>query len=96
LTANLTATAQLSSTPDDPRGENTVALFSTIYLGGIPATITNDSAFLSFVNVLSAVDGQAQTCREKLSLVLKVELNRPVPARGSLDTTAPIEARFAY
>jgi hypothetical protein len=39
----------------------------------------------------AALDGQEQSCREKLSLVLKVELNRPVPARGSLDTTALIE-----
>jgi hypothetical protein len=33
-----------------------VAWFSTIYLGGIPPIITNDSAFLSFICVVTAIE----------------------------------------
>lgn len=36
--------------------EKTLALFSQIYLGGIPSVITNDSAYLSFVCCVTAVD----------------------------------------
>lgn len=43
----------------DPRVERTIELFSAIYLGGIPATITHDSAFLSFIAVLSAIEALA-------------------------------------
>ena len=45
--------------PADPRIEHTIALFSTIYLGGIPPTITNDSSFLAFINVLAATEALA-------------------------------------
>lgn len=39
--------------------EEVITLFSRIYLGGIPATITDDSAFCSFVCVLSATEALA-------------------------------------
>lgn len=39
--------------------ESTVLWFSRIYLGGIPPTITDDSAFLSFISVLSAIEALA-------------------------------------
>lgn len=39
--------------------ENTVRWFSRIYLGGIPPLITDDSAFLSFISILTAVDALA-------------------------------------
>lgn len=48
-----------NATSSDPRIEHTIGLFSTIYLGGIPAIITNDSAFLSFLTVLSAIEALA-------------------------------------
>src|SRR5438034_478058 len=38
---------------------HTLALFSRIYLGGIPSTITNDSAYLSFVSMVTATDALA-------------------------------------
>lgn len=44
---------------DDPRIENTIALFSKIYLRGIPPTITDDSAFLSFVSMMCAIEALA-------------------------------------
>jgi hypothetical protein len=43
----------------DPRIETTIAHFCEIYLGGIPPIITNDSAFLSFINVLAAIEALA-------------------------------------
>jgi hypothetical protein len=43
----------------DPRIEQTIGWFSTIYLGGIPPIITNDSALLSFVCVLAATEALA-------------------------------------
>ena len=43
----------------DSRIERTIQWFSRIYLGGIPATITNDSDFLSFICVLSAIEALA-------------------------------------
>ncbi|MHA2213456.1 MAG: hypothetical protein ACW992_09885 [Candidatus Thorarchaeota archaeon] len=39
--------------------ERTIRLFSQIYLGGIPPIITNDSAYLSFVSVLVAIEALA-------------------------------------
>jgi len=36
--------------PTDGRVSETIHRFSTIYLGGIPPIITNDSAFLSFTS----------------------------------------------
>lgn len=39
--------------------EQTLHWFSRIYLGGIPATITDDSAFLSFICTLTATDALA-------------------------------------
>jgi hypothetical protein len=39
--------------------ESTIGWFSRIYLGGIPQTITDDSAFLSFISVLTAVEALA-------------------------------------
>src|SRR5690349_6947433 len=47
--------------PRDPRDyrdrvNETVHWFSTIYLGGIPPIITNDSAFLAFICVVTATE----------------------------------------
>jgi hypothetical protein len=39
--------------------ENTVRAFSLMYLGGIPPMITDDSAFLSFICVLTAIEALA-------------------------------------
>jgi hypothetical protein len=47
-----------SSQKNDPI-EATVFWFSRIYLGGIPPTITDDSAFLSFISILTAVEALA-------------------------------------
>ena len=38
----------------DPKLETVLANFSAIYLGGIPPIITNDSAFLAFVCIITA------------------------------------------
>jgi hypothetical protein len=43
----------------DPRIDQTVAHFCEIYLGGIPPIITNDSSFLSFICLLSAIEALA-------------------------------------
>ena len=45
--------------PVDGRIESTIANFCLIYLGGIPPIITHDSAFLSFVCMLSATEALA-------------------------------------
>ena len=45
--------------PLDDQIEKIHRNFSTIYLGGIPAIITNDSAFLSFLCILSATEALA-------------------------------------
>ena len=45
--------------PADARVENAISLFSTIYLGGIPSIITNDAAFLAFINILAATEALA-------------------------------------
>ena len=42
-----------------PQAEAALHWFSRIYLGGIPATINNDSAFLSFVCTLAATEALA-------------------------------------
>jgi len=39
--------------------ERTLRLFSQIYLGGIPPIITDDSAYLSFICMLAAVEALA-------------------------------------
>ena len=44
----------------DPEVERVFTSFSRIYLGGIPAIITDDSAFLSFVCVLAATEALAR------------------------------------
>ena len=36
--------------------EDTISHFSLIYLGGIPQLITDETAFLSFILVLTATD----------------------------------------
>ena len=38
------------------RVQETVRWFSTIYLGGIPPIITNDSAFLAFICIVTATE----------------------------------------
>lgn len=43
----------------DDRIEATLHWFSRIYLGGIPSIITDDSAFLSFVCILTAIEALA-------------------------------------
>jgi hypothetical protein len=43
----------------NPQVENVLYWFSRIYLGGIPATITDDSAFLSFICALTATEALA-------------------------------------
>jgi len=43
----------------NPEVERVFTSFSQIYLGGIPAIITDDSAFLSFVCVLTATEALA-------------------------------------
>ena len=43
----------------DPRIDHHLQLFSAIYLGGIPSIITNDSSFLSFISMLSAMEALA-------------------------------------
>ncbi|MFQ5882260.1 MAG: hypothetical protein ACE5I9_07280 [Candidatus Methylomirabilales bacterium] len=43
----------------DLRVEETLRWFSRIYLGGIPSIITDDSAFLSFVCILTATEALA-------------------------------------
>ena len=43
----------------NPQIDSALYWFSRIYLGGIPATITDDSAFLSFVCVLTAIEALA-------------------------------------
>jgi hypothetical protein len=43
----------------DPNIEEVLTWFSRIYLGGIPPMITDDSAFLSFVCVLTAIEALA-------------------------------------
>lgn len=43
----------------DSRIDQIFSSFSQIYLGGIPSTITNDSAFLSFISVLTAIEALA-------------------------------------
>jgi hypothetical protein len=55
--ANSTMTT--NSAPIDVRIENTIAAFSAIYLGGIPPIITNDSAFLAFICMLTATEALA-------------------------------------
>ncbi len=45
--------------PQDDPIEQTLLWFSRIYLGGIPPIITDDSAFLSFICVLTAVEALA-------------------------------------
>lgn len=40
----------------DPRIGNTIDLFQRIYLRGIPPIITDESAFLSFICVITAVE----------------------------------------
>jgi hypothetical protein len=47
------------SQPIDPRIEKTIAHFCEIYLGGIPPIITNDSAFLSFLCILTGTEALA-------------------------------------
>jgi len=47
------------SKPIDSRIEDTIAWFSTIYLGGIPPIITNDSSFLSFVCMIAGTEALA-------------------------------------
>ena len=47
------------SDANDGEVERTLRLFSQIYLGGIPPIITDDSAYLSFVCVLVAVEALA-------------------------------------
>lgn len=47
------------SDANDDDVERTISLFSQIYLGGIPPIITNDSAYLSFVSVLVAIEALA-------------------------------------
>jgi hypothetical protein len=44
--------------PEDPdrHVNETIRWFSQIYLGGIPSIITNDSAFLSFVCIVTATE----------------------------------------
>lgn len=44
---------------DDGRVDEIIHRFSTIYLGGIPPIITDDSAFLSFLCVLAATEALA-------------------------------------
>jgi hypothetical protein len=48
--------AALRTQPMEHELEITLANFSRIYLGGIPCLITNDSAFLSFVCMVTATD----------------------------------------
>lgn len=43
-------------TPTAKRARITVQWFSSIYLGGIPPIITNDSAFLAFICCVTAVE----------------------------------------
>lgn len=40
----------------DPRLEDVLTNFSRIYLGGIPPIITNDSAFLAFICIVTATE----------------------------------------
>jgi hypothetical protein len=56
---NLRVRLRLQMADIDPRIERTIKSFSTIYLGGIPPMITDASAFLSFVCILTATEALA-------------------------------------
>ena len=70
----------VSTTIDDPRVETTISNFSTIYLGGIPPMITNDSR-LSIVHQCSICDRGARA-----GFVSRISENRGSDSKRSLKT----------